>query len=108
AVWVQPGQVQNSATVHFGYGRTRAGRIANGLGFNGYALRTSQAFWHASSAELKRISRGYEFATTQHTQTMEERDPVRVASITEFRKNPAFASPEEQHVPAGMSLFPLW
>ena len=29
AVWILPGQADESLTVHFGYGRTRAGRVAN-------------------------------------------------------------------------------
>ena len=35
----------DAVTVHLGYGRTRAGRVAEGAGFNAYTLRTSDAPW---------------------------------------------------------------
>ncbi len=39
-IWIMAGQADESLTVHFGYGRTRAGRVADGVGFDAYALRT--------------------------------------------------------------------
>ena len=38
-----PGHAKDSITVTIGYGRERAGRIGNGIGFNAYALRGSSA-----------------------------------------------------------------
>ena len=35
--WIVPGQADDTVTVHLGYGRTRAGRVGNGIGFNAYA-----------------------------------------------------------------------
>src|SRR5262249_55319762 len=35
-VWITPGQAENSITLPLGFGRTRAGRIGNGVGFNAY------------------------------------------------------------------------
>ena len=35
-----PGTRHDSVTVHLGYGRTRAGQVGTGTGFNAYALRT--------------------------------------------------------------------
>ena len=40
-----PGHADGVVTVHLGYGRTRAGRVGTGVGFNAYALRTSDAPW---------------------------------------------------------------
>jgi len=79
-VWIMPGQADESLTVHFGYGRTRAGKVADGVGFDAYALRTTEAPWQDTVAKITRKSRGYKFANTQHTQTMEERDAFRVAT----------------------------
>jgi molybdopterin-containing oxidoreductase family iron-sulfur binding subunit len=107
-VWILPGHADESLTVHLGYGRTRAGRVANGVGFDAYAIRASDALWHASGAAITRKSHGYPFATTQHTQTMEERDPFRVATLMEYHKSPEFARPEEKHVSADTTLFPQW
>jgi molybdopterin-containing oxidoreductase family iron-sulfur binding subunit len=107
-VWVQPGQADDSITIHFGYGRTRSGRVANRIGFNAYLLRTAGSLWHASGVAISRVSTGYSFATRQITQTMEERDPFRVATFEEYHKEPGFARPEEQRVAEKTTLFPLW
>ena len=32
-----------------GYGRTQAGRVGNGVGFNAYQLRTSDAPWYLTA-----------------------------------------------------------
>ena len=42
-VWIAPGQAPDTLTLHLGYGRTRAGRAGNGIGFNVNALRTTAA-----------------------------------------------------------------
>jgi len=107
-VWVMPGQVDQSIAIHLGYGRTRAGRIADNVGFDAYALRTTNALWHAGAASIIRKSGGYSFATTQHTQTMEERDPFRAGTLADYHQNPEFARPEEKRVADDHTLFPLW
>src|SRR5690606_37701373 len=48
-VWIAPGQADDVIVAHLGYGRTHAGRVAEGAGFNAYALQTSDARWHAPS-----------------------------------------------------------
>jgi MoCo/4Fe-4S cofactor protein with predicted Tat translocation signal len=107
-VWVLPGHADESLTIHFGYGRTRAGRIGDKVGFNAYALSTTDALRNAAGAVITRKSHGYQFANTQHTQTMEERDPFRVATLTKYHAEPEFANPEDKRVAGNHSLFPLW
>ena len=34
--WIVPGQADDTVAVHLGYGRTRAGRVGNGVGFDAY------------------------------------------------------------------------
>ncbi|MGA3185602.1 MAG: TAT-variant-translocated molybdopterin oxidoreductase [Bryobacteraceae bacterium] len=107
-VWIMPGHADESITIHFGYGRTRAGKVANGVGFNAYAIRTSTSPWLDAGVEITQKSHGYAFATTQHTQTMEERDPFRVATFSEYHAHPEFARPPEDQVPDDHTMFPLW
>ena len=107
-IWIMPGQADESLTVHFGYGRTMAGKVADGVGFNAYALRSTETLWRATGARITRKARGYKFANTQHTQTMEERDPFRAATFAEYHKDPEFARPEEKRVPNDLTLFPQW
>jgi MoCo/4Fe-4S cofactor protein with predicted Tat translocation signal len=107
-VWVLPGHADESLTVHFGYGRTRAGKVGDQVGFNAYALSATGGRTHAIGAVITRKSHGYKFANTQHTQTMEERDPFRAATLAEYHQRPEFANPEEKRVPDDHTMFPLW
>jgi MoCo/4Fe-4S cofactor protein with predicted Tat translocation signal len=107
-VWILPGHADESITVQFGYGRSRAGKVGNGVGFNAYALRTSAAVWQGSGVNVTRKSGGFKFAATQHTQTMEERDPFRAATFAEYHQNQGFANPEEKHVTPDTTMFPQW
>ncbi len=107
-IWVLPGHADESLTVQFGYGRTRAGKIGNDIGYNAYTLRPSDSLWHGAGVSITRKSSGYLFATTQHTQTMEERDPFRAGTFTEYHQQPQFANPEDKRVPNDQSMFPLW
>ena len=120
-VWVMPGHADDSVTVHVGYGRTRAGKVGTGIGFNGYALRTSGSLCFGSGLEIAKTGNMYRLATTQHhhiitgeNQKKEEeesvaaarRDLVRVATIEEFRKNPDFAKDPEKQTTRAPSLYP--
>ncbi len=87
-VWVLPGTADDVVVVHFGYGRTRAGRIGNGVGTNAFPLRTSAAPWFDGGAEIKLSGRTYAVASTQNHFAMEGRHPVRVAELEEYRKDP--------------------
>ncbi len=107
-VWVLPGHADESLTVHLGYGRTRAGKIGDNVGFNAYTLSTTSGRTHAAGASINRKSHGYKFANTQHTQTMEERDPFRAGTLAEYHQRPEFANPEEKRVPDDHTMFPLW
>jgi len=88
-VWVMPGQAEGCITLHFGYGRTRGGRIADGVGVDAYALRRSHALWDAPGVELRKTLKRHALATTQHQHSMEGRDPVRAVTSEAYRENPA-------------------
>ncbi|MBX3288728.1 MAG: TAT-variant-translocated molybdopterin oxidoreductase [Acidobacteria bacterium] len=42
-MWIAPGQPDDVITIYLGYGRERAGRVGNGLGYNAYQVRRSDA-----------------------------------------------------------------
>ncbi len=111
AVWIQAGHPDNSITVFLGYGRTRAGRIGTGTGFDVYPLRTSQAPWFADGAQLRATGDIYQLASTQGYQTMEtpdgsERPLVQERSLEEYRKEPNFA--KEGEPPKDLTLYKPW
>jgi Fe-S-cluster-containing dehydrogenase component len=118
-VWIMPGHADEVATVHLGYGRTRAGRLGTGIGFNAYALRTSDKPWFGAGLEIAKTGERYPLATTQHQYTISrdgqkvdeesvaafERDLVRVATLDDFRKNPDFAKDPEEMTDRNNSLY---
>ncbi len=48
------GHPDDCVTVHLGYGRTRAGHVGSGAGFNANAIRTSDALWFGGGLEIVR------------------------------------------------------
>ena len=108
-VWITQGQVNDSITLYLGYGRTRAGRVGNETGFNAYALRTSDAPYFGSGAELRKTGGKWKLACTQNHHSMQGRDIVRFGSNQEFLKNPEmFATPEKEEAQYKFSLYPEW
>lgn len=101
-IWIVPGQADNTVTVTFGYGRERAGQVGSRVGYNAYALRTSDELWFDWGLEIVPTGERYPLATTQHHHSMEGRDIVKAATLAEFRENPFFA---HQELPSE-SLYP--
>ena len=106
SVWIMPGQAERSVTIHFGYGRRQAGRIANGRGFDAYALRTKASPWVATDLEIVPTGEHYEIAQTQHHFAMEGRDPLRVGTLDQFKSDPAFATAHDRYGAKPPSLYP--
>jgi molybdopterin-containing oxidoreductase family iron-sulfur binding subunit len=102
--WIMPGQAAQSVTVSMGYGRRRAGRVGSGVGVDVFGLRTSDDPWFGSGLEIRATGRKARLAATQHHHRMEGRDPVRVADLETFRRQPAFAQKHEQDRGKGESL----
>ncbi len=91
AVWIAPGQADDVIVVHLGYGRTHAGRVAEGTGFSAYALQTSDARWHASSVDFAQLDEYALPACVQDHGSMEGRHLIRVATAAEYQEHPNFA-----------------
>ncbi|MEO7110512.1 MAG: 4Fe-4S dicluster domain-containing protein [Polyangiaceae bacterium] len=104
AVWVQPGQADNSVAVTLGWGRKKAGRYGNEKGFDVYPLRTSDSSGFADGVALRKTGASYTFAQTQEHQSMEGRPIAIDATLEEYRKTPEFA---QFRTPRPKTL-PLW
>jgi MoCo/4Fe-4S cofactor protein with predicted Tat translocation signal len=102
--WVMPGHADESVTVFLGYGRTRAGRVGTGAGFDAGWIRTSSTPWIGTGLEIRKTGDKWALAATQTHNTMEGRDLVRVATLDEYRKNPQFAQADVEKNP--LSLYP--
>jgi molybdopterin-containing oxidoreductase family iron-sulfur binding subunit len=130
-VIVAPGHPDNSVTVHLGYGRSFAGRVGSGAGFNAYLIRTTAAPFYATGAIRKLDGKWGVAITKSHFQdhrgkrfgeqgsgnnSMEadeaigERGIVRYATLDEFKANPGFANEGEGHEKTDKdnTLFPNW
>ncbi len=80
-VWILPGQAENTVGVTLGYGRSVPDRIACGLGYNAYTLRTAADPWRLAGVTLRKSGHNQRFATTQDHSTMEGHDFVRVQRV---------------------------
>ncbi len=95
-LWVLPGHADGAVTVHLGFGRTRAGRVGTGVGFDAYALRTSDAPWAAGGLEVVKTGETALVACTQDHWTMDataqeqahERHVVRAVTLAELAQDP--------------------
>ena len=96
-VWIMPGQAARSITLHLGYGRTHAGRVGNGQGFNAYVLRTSTALWNADALLIRKVGGRHELATTQHHFNIEGRDMLRAGTLADYRRDPHFATTQDRY-----------
>jgi Fe-S-cluster-containing dehydrogenase component len=113
-----PGHPDDVVTVYLGFGRSEAGRVGSGVGFNAYTLRTSDAPLVASGVTIKKGSGTYDLCVTkvhsiehrgayaQHDlenplddkkgtyslpgHEAQERGIIRYATLEEVKKNPDF------------------
>jgi MoCo/4Fe-4S cofactor protein with predicted Tat translocation signal len=115
-----PGHPDGAITIHLGFGReAQAGRVAAGVGFDAYALRTTTAYLSGAGATAKKAPGTYEICVTkvhniehrgsfaQHDLQKPEYDTegtyslagheameraiIRYATVDEAKKNPKFA-----------------
>ena len=89
-VWIQPGLADYTLGLALGYGRTKAGRVGSGVGFDAYSLRTGSEYI-AIGATIRSLGRTFELSCTQHHWSMEGRPIVREANLEQFREHPNFA-----------------
>lgn len=84
AVWILPGVADGVVAVTLGYGRSHAGRVGSGVGFDTYPLRRSNASGFDGGATLTKLGRTYPLSTTQHHGSMEGRPLVRESTLAEL------------------------
>lgn len=130
-VFAVPGHPDNTITLTLGQGRSRAGRVGSGFGYNAYLIRSSDAPLFATGATLRKTGDTYEFAVTKShytdhrsigvggdgsgTHSLEgneamDRGIIRYATLDEFKKNPQFAHEGEgkEDPEADESMFPAY
>jgi Fe-S-cluster-containing dehydrogenase component len=110
-VWIMPNHADGVVALPLGYGRTDAGRVGNGVGFDAYRLMTldaSNVFGTPLELVIKKTGRRHEFAVRQKYAMTEGRDIIRMASVEEFRRDPHFATDKEIDRVPEETLYPEW
>ncbi|MBW3670878.1 MAG: 4Fe-4S dicluster domain-containing protein, partial [Acidobacteria bacterium] len=87
-VWITPGHAPSCITLFLGYGRTKAGRVGSGLGYDANLIRTSESPWIVTDAQVRKIAGHYELASTQRHFRMHGRNLVRAATFDQFQRDP--------------------
>ncbi len=104
--WIRPGQADGVVTLHLGYGRTRAGRVGNGAGFDANKLRAAASPWQAAGVSIEAAGGRAELACTQLHHDMVGRNLARAGSLDQWKADPAFAQ-KLVHEPArSLTLYP--
>jgi MoCo/4Fe-4S cofactor protein with predicted Tat translocation signal len=96
--WIMPGQADNTVALFLGYGRRRAGRVGDDLGYDAYRVRPITQPWFAKG-RLRKTGRTETLAVTQLHHRMEGFDFVREVST----EHPTL--PKQEALP---SLYPPW
>ena len=97
-VLLQPGQAYGTLSIALGYGRTHAGKVANGVGQNVYPLALLQngnIQFDAGGFKMTKTGETHKFALTQTHHSMEGRAIVRETTLDKYRKDPG--SGNEMH-----------
>ena len=102
-LWIVPGHAEGCITLPLGYGRRAAGSVANGVGFNAYALLHDDG---AGPLILRKTGRHHDFACTQTQTDMEGRALARSATVQQFREHPQTSVTEPRDQASDSSLYP--
>ena len=89
--FILPGVADGSVLLHFGFGRTRAGRVGTGVGVNANLLREDESFEFGGGLQVRRTGQKYTLGCTQMHHLMENRDLVRAVTVAQFKADPSCA-----------------
>ena len=93
----QPGQAYGTIGIAVGYGRTDAGKVADGVGQNVFPFVTvgdTYSFVATDGVTLNPTSEKYQIAATQTHHTMMGREIVKETSLAAYLQNPKAGNPD--------------
>ena len=85
-VLIQPGQTQGTIGLAIGYGRSGAGKVADGVGVNAFTIMNGA---HSASVKIEKAEGEHEFASFQLAHTMMGRKIVNEVSLDTYLNEPA-------------------
>ncbi|MCP5464643.1 MAG: TAT-variant-translocated molybdopterin oxidoreductase [Deltaproteobacteria bacterium] len=104
-VVIQPGQASGSISLALGYGRTKAGKVGNGVGQNVYGmLNGSNANWnyYVQNALVSTTGTSEKLALTQTHYSLEGRPIFKDATLNQYKSDPAAGNKDQ------VDLVMLW
>ena len=87
-----PGMSDGVVALTLGYGRSQAGRVGSGVGFDAFTLRSSRAAGFDSGVKLTKVGRRYPLSVTQEHGSMEGRPLVRETHLSALGSKSAEAA----------------
>ncbi len=102
-VFILPGMSNGVVALTLGYGRSHAGRIGSGVGFDTFTVRSSTAPGFDSGVRLTKLSRTYPLSVTQDHGSMEGRNIIRESTLSELRSELASQPAPAESAHAGGS-----
>ena len=97
-VLIQPGQAKGTVGLAYGYGRTNAGKVGDGVGVNAFGFGFDNTY---NNVTITKVEGEHEFASVQLHHTMMGRDMVKETTLAEYNKDPKAGNPDvtfETHV----------
>ncbi|NCN95094.1 MAG: 4Fe-4S dicluster domain-containing protein, partial [Bdellovibrionales bacterium] len=88
---IQPGQAKGVVGLAVGYGRTRGGKVCDGVGINAFnfaQVQSGELITSGLPIEVKVLKKSYSLACTQGHHSMEGRQIVVEETLAQFVKNP--------------------
>ncbi len=101
--WVAPGQADYAVTLPLGWGRTAAGRVGNGKGFDVNPARSHSAPFIATGS-IAKAGGTYPLSHTQEHHRMVDRPLAVETTLAKYKENPHFPA---MRTPTPRTL-PLW
>jgi MoCo/4Fe-4S cofactor protein with predicted Tat translocation signal len=98
-IYIMPGHCDNVASLALGYGRQKAGRAGNNVGFNAYPFVTSNGescLYSFSGAKIEKTGKKYTIAITQTHFSFEGRDAIQEERLVDYKKNPHSVQEEKE------------
>jgi MoCo/4Fe-4S cofactor protein with predicted Tat translocation signal len=98
---IQPGLPDNTAILHLGYGHTKFGRNADGVGIDAFPLIRSSGLYTFFCSHISVATTTELMANTQNHWSIEGRDHYREGTVADFLAQPTFAQKMgiEAHAP---------
>jgi len=103
SVFTVLGQADDTISIQLGYGGEISAHEDEPAAFNAYAVRTTDAMWHATGVSVSAVGETYELATSWRVEAMEETEDARGGTLRDFIDNPEFAQKE---ISGGANLIP--